>query len=385
MLDFEDLTAAIGRALERGAVVPLLALRLPEFAQVAWREGKRSARLVERQTAAAFRAAACRIVRDGDALAHASGSDCFAVAMLAPARAGRPPGVADLRCALERIAAEMSLSTGRRIETGWWPIRERAEIERFAQTFETALERGRRERERAEMLATVGHELRTPLTSIRGYLETLLDEAPDPPTSRRFLETARREAVRLGRLVDGMLEFSLLDLSPPDILTGCDVVETIGAAVDALLPLARRRGMTVRAHLPARAYAAIDADACMHALLNLLENAVKYGRDGGSVAIGCDAQRRSHYDRRRRRRSGHPRRTRGGNLSARRARCERAARKRNRPRGRQGARRSIRRQRIGVRVAARRRALCRPATHASKRMSARISYARIAELSKRTA
>jgi signal transduction histidine kinase len=287
VLDFEELTTAIGAALERGAVVPLLALRLPEFAQVAWRDGKRSARLVERRTTAAFRAAACRIVRDGDALAHASGSDCFAIAMLAPARAGRPPGVADLRCALERIAAEMSLSTGRRIETGWWPIRQSGELEDFAQTFETALERGRRERERAEMLATVGHELRTPLTSIRGYLETLLDEEPDPPTSRRFLETARREAVRLGRLVDGMLEFSLLDLSPPDVLTECNVVETIGAAVDALLPLARRRAMSVRSHLPACAYASIDADACMHAVLNLLENAVKYGRDGGSVAIAC--------------------------------------------------------------------------------------------------
>jgi two-component system phosphate regulon sensor histidine kinase PhoR len=287
VLTFDDLAAAIGAALDRGAVVPLLALKLPEFAQVAWREGKRSARLVERRTVAAFRAAACRIVRDGDALAHDAGTDCFAVAMLAPGRAGRPPGAADLRCALERIAAEMSLSTGRRIETGWWPLRERVEVERFTQTFETALERGRRERERAEMLATVGHELRTPLTSIRGYLETLLDEEPDPPTSRRFLQTARSEALRLGRLVDGMLEFSLLDLSLPDLLTGCDVVEHIGAAVDALLPLARRRGMTIRTNLPARAEAAIDADACMHVLLNLLENAVKYARDGGAIAIAC--------------------------------------------------------------------------------------------------
>lgn len=287
MLDFDELAGAIGHAVDSGAVVPLLALRLPEFEQVAWREGKRRARAIERRTIAAFRAAACRIVRDGDALAHASGSDCFAVAMLAPARAGRAPGAADLRCALERIAAAMSLSTGRRIETGWWPVRERAEAERFAQTFDTALERGRRERERAEMLATVGHELRTPLTSIRGYLETLLDEAPDPPTSRRFLETARREALRLGRLVDGMLEFSLFDLSPRDALAGCDVVEQIGAAVDALLPLARRRGMRLRASLPDAAHACIDPDACMHALLNLLENAIKYGREGGSIAVAC--------------------------------------------------------------------------------------------------
>jgi signal transduction histidine kinase len=287
VLNFEELAAAIGDALDRGAVVPLLALKLPEFAQLAWRDGKRSARGVERRTVAAFKAAACRIVRDGDALAHPAGSDCFAVAMLAPARAGRPPGAADLRCALERIAAGMSLSTGRRIETGWWPIRSRTEIESFAQTFEVALERGRRERERAEMLATVGHELRTPLTSIRGYLETLLDEEPDPPTSRRFLETARREALRLGRLVDGMLEFSLLDLSVADSPAGCDVVEHIGAAVDALLPFARSRSIAVTTNLPNRAFATIDPDACMHAVLNLLENAIKYGHEGGRIEVGC--------------------------------------------------------------------------------------------------
>jgi signal transduction histidine kinase len=38
---------------------------------------------------------------------------------------------------------------------------------------------------------------------------------------------------------------------------------------------------------PASAYAAIDADACMHALLNLLENAIKFGLEGGSIAVGC--------------------------------------------------------------------------------------------------
>ncbi|HEX3458068.1 MAG TPA: histidine kinase dimerization/phospho-acceptor domain-containing protein, partial [Candidatus Baltobacteraceae bacterium] len=65
----------------------------------------------------------------------------------------------------------------------------------------------------AGVLATVGHELRTPLTSIRGYVETLLGGELDPSTARRFLETVRRETLRLGRLIDGMLEFSLLDLS----------------------------------------------------------------------------------------------------------------------------------------------------------------------------
>jgi signal transduction histidine kinase len=226
-------------------------------------------------------------VRDGDALAHAGGSDRFAVAMLAPARAGRPAGAADARVALERIGAAMSLSTGWRMETGWWPVTQRSEVEAFAETIDAALERGARERERCELLATVGHELRTPLTSIRGYIETLLDGDVDTPTTRRFLETARREALRLGRLVDGMLEFSMLDLSTSAVCTGCDAVEQIEATVEAIAPLARERGIAIATRMPVAAPARIDADAFVHVLVNLVENAIKYGRDGGLIEISC--------------------------------------------------------------------------------------------------
>ena len=54
--------------------------------------------------------------------------------------------------------------------------------------------------------------MRTPLRAIRGYLQTLLDEPLDPASSRRFLEIARNETLRLGRMVDGMFAVSLLDL-----------------------------------------------------------------------------------------------------------------------------------------------------------------------------
>jgi two-component system, OmpR family, phosphate regulon sensor histidine kinase PhoR len=286
LLDFTDLAGVVGDAVDAGATVPLLVLRQPELERIAWREGKRRARIVERRTVAAFRGAAARIVRDGDALAHASGSDRFAVAMLAPARAGRPAGSSEARAALERIGAAMSLSTGRQMETGWWPVGRRAEVEAFATTIDAALERGARERERCDLLATVGHELRTPLTSIRGYIETLLDEDVDRPTARRFLETTRREALRLGRLVDGMLEFSMLDLST-GVSSGCDVVEQIEATVEAIAPLAHERGITIHTRLPRVAVARIEPDACVHALVNLVENAVKYGRDGGRIEVTC--------------------------------------------------------------------------------------------------
>ena len=154
------------------------------------------------------------------------------------------------------------------------------------------VERRARDRERQALFATVGHELRTPLTSIRGYIETLLDgDELDLQTTRRFLETARREALRLGRLVEGMLEFSMLDLSGGSSGGGfCDVTEQIRATIDAALPLARERRVTMRARLPARAPVRIGGDACVHALLNVVENAIKHGREGGRIDIECSRE-----------------------------------------------------------------------------------------------
>jgi two-component system phosphate regulon sensor histidine kinase PhoR len=135
------------------------------------------------------------------------------------------------------------------------------------------------------VLATVGHELRTPLTSIRGYIETVLESDVDPATARRFLETARREALRLGRLVDGMLEASIVTSSKS--CATCNVVEQIRATVDLVAPMAAARRVTIRTHLPQVARARVDEDACVHALANLVENAVKHGNEPGTIEVSC--------------------------------------------------------------------------------------------------
>ena len=142
------------------------------------------------------------------------------------------------------------------------------------------------------LLATIGHELRTPLTSIRGYIEALLDGEFDPPTARRFLETARRETLRLGRLVEGMLEFSPLDLSTGEHHAACNAVEQIRATIEMLSPMAAARRVTIRSHLPDAADVLVDGDACVHALANLLENAVKYGNERGVVDVSCVREER---------------------------------------------------------------------------------------------
>lgn len=288
LLDREQFAARLCESLALRTPIPLLALRWPQFAQMAWREGKPAARRFERLTAAAFRSAAKRILRDGDAIAHDPGSDWFVVAMLEPGRDGVSISSVDARAALERIACAMAQSGECAIETGWWPVANAFEGSDVVRTITNALERGLRERERYEFLATVGHELRTPLTSIRGYLETLIEHEVDPVTRRRFLETARHEALRLGRLVEGMLEFSLLDLSPSTSAQACiDLVPHIRATLDALLPQAVQRRIALHCDVPTQATARVDADAFQHALVNVIENAVKFGREGGVVVVAC--------------------------------------------------------------------------------------------------
>jgi signal transduction histidine kinase len=137
------------------------------------------------------------------------------------------------------------------------------------------------------VLPAVGHELRRPLTSIRGYLETVLEGDADPQTTRRFLETAQRETLRLGQLIDGMLALSSLEPAPAPRDLRCDVVEQIRATIDIVAPMARKRDVTLRTRAPKRAIACVDADECIHALSNLVENAVKHGSEHGAVKIGC--------------------------------------------------------------------------------------------------
>lgn len=266
--------------------VALLVLRLPEFAEIAWRDGKRVARRLEQSTANAFAAAAARVVRERDALAHDEGKDWFAVAIMSSAREGSASMI-DARAALERISATISLETGRRMEVGWWPIESRGELEPFETLLAHALERGAREREHYEFLAAVGHELRTPLTSIRGYIETLLDDDIDPQTSRRFLQTARAEALRLGRLVDGILDFSFLDLRA-GTRTASELRSAVRAALDALDPVAREGSVRLESAIGEETTARIAGDACMHVLLNLVENGIKYVHPGGRVRVSVE-------------------------------------------------------------------------------------------------
>jgi len=273
------------RLAESAPGIPVLAVRLPELERVAWRRGLRAARALERRAAAAFSSAALRVLRAGDCVAHEPASDVFVAALLAPTR-GAPgvPAACDARSALARIAATVESATRLAVAGGWTTYDARSDAGDPHALAERALRCGERERERYAFFSSIGHELRTPLAAIRGYLETLLDDRLDAGTRERFVRIAHNESLRLGRLVDGMFEISLLDLrEAPHRRAACVVGEALAAAQDACAAgaAARRAGVIVDdAH---DAVVALDLDRLTLILVNVLENAIKHGRAGGAV------------------------------------------------------------------------------------------------------
>ncbi|MGA2433686.1 MAG: ATP-binding protein [Bryobacteraceae bacterium] len=145
----------------------------------------------------------------------------------------------------------------------------------------------RLERIRKDFVANVSHELRTPLTAIRGYAETLLDGAlEDAENNRKFLDVIRAHAIRLNNIASDLLILSELESggrsAPPEPVP---VREAIESALRTVESEARVRGVAI---VPG----ALDAGEVLahrirleQALVNLIDNAIKFNREGGEVRV----------------------------------------------------------------------------------------------------
>ncbi len=144
------------------------------------------------------------------------------------------------------------------------------------------------ERMRADFVANASHELRTPLASLIGFIDTLAGPAADDlPAQRRFLTIMAEQAARMNRLIDDLLSLSRVELSEHQAPSGTvDLCALVNRAVAAFeLRLAERRielGWAAPQELPR---VVGDPDQLSQVLHNLLDNAIKYGRDGGQVRL----------------------------------------------------------------------------------------------------
>ena len=140
---------------------------------------------------------------------------------------------------------------------------------------------------RREFLANVAHEIRTPVTSIRGYTETLASTDVDKETQNEFLHTIHRNSLRIGQLVDDLLELEALEAGKGRALA-CEpvavesVVDNVIATVSAR---STKQGATVSKDIAPGLSITGDADALERIVLNLVANALQHGGANVQVTI----------------------------------------------------------------------------------------------------
>jgi signal transduction histidine kinase len=135
---------------------------------------------------------------------------------------------------------------------------------------------------RRDFVANVSHELKTPLTAVSGFAETLLDEHIPAEQRRRFAETIRDNAWRMQRIVDDLLDLSRIESGGwrPNIGL-VNVPITVRDVFAAVQPTADAKGIELRADVaPAAAQLRADPTAFRQVVSNLIENAVRYTKEG---------------------------------------------------------------------------------------------------------
>ena len=168
------------------------------------------------------------------------------------------------------------------------PMRQDGKVVGALAMVEDITELRRLEQVRTDFVANVSHELKTPLTSIKGFVETLLDGAiNNPPMAEKFLKIIMLEAERLTRLINDILSISKLESGMNDVPTERVQLDKMAFEVADMLRIhAEEKQVTINAHRNKKpVYIIGNPDHVEQMLINLIENAIKYNKPGGSVTV----------------------------------------------------------------------------------------------------
>ena len=145
---------------------------------------------------------------------------------------------------------------------------------------------------RNDFVANVSHELKTPLSSVRMFAELLLTRRVSSlEKEREYLQIIVGESERLSSLIDNVLDFAKLERGKDAYeMAPCEVDAVVRAAVEVLRYRAEREHLTLTLDIaPARTIA--DARAVELAVINLLDNALKYAHDSNSIDVRVSTHR----------------------------------------------------------------------------------------------
>jgi len=144
---------------------------------------------------------------------------------------------------------------------------------------------------RDDFVANVSHELRTPLASIKGFIETMLGSAKDDPEAQeRFLGIMEGEAERMARLIDDLLSLSRIQVNQHVVPQGrVQLRPLLEGIADSMAPVAKERNVSLQLDMSKEAPDVVgDRDQLYQVFVNLVNNAIKYGAENGTVTIGVE-------------------------------------------------------------------------------------------------
>ncbi len=155
-------------------------------------------------------------------------------------------------------------------------------------TLQSLTESRRLDSLRTDFVANASHELRTPLTSLVGFIDTLLGPAANDREAReRFLNIMRGQAARMSKLIDDLLSLSRIEMRqhvrPSAKVTLNSLIREV---CEGLQKLAEDAGAPLVITIPPEPVVITgDRDELYEVLENLIDNAIKYGADGGSIEV----------------------------------------------------------------------------------------------------
>lgn len=155
-------------------------------------------------------------------------------------------------------------------------------------TMQNLTEAKRLEALRSDFIANASHELRTPLTSLSGFIDTLLGPAANDPAAReRFLGLMRTQAARMSKLIEDLLSLSRIEMRQHVRPTApVELNALVREVAEALQQSAQDSGTRLVLDLAAEPMTvAGDREELYEVVENLIDNAIKYGAEGGDIEI----------------------------------------------------------------------------------------------------
>ena len=144
------------------------------------------------------------------------------------------------------------------------------------------------ERRRQEFVANVSHELKTPMTTIGGYIDGMLDGTIPPEKQQHYMQIVSAEVRRLSRLVRNMLDISRLQAMGVEEsrMTRFDLGEVLGDVLITFEQKINGKCLNVSVELPDRpVWVKAERDGITQVVYNLLDNAIKFCPQGGSLGL----------------------------------------------------------------------------------------------------